>query len=495
MASLHNNVGVTLPPSPNPRMHWPAFFSIHRLGAALALPLLLAACAAPPPQPAPAAPMTAGWKSAAPPGWISTADAPAAWQEGRWWALFDDAVLDGLMRRVDIGNQNLALAAANVAQAEALLRQAQAQQWPTLGVQGGAQRGGQPGTGSAQLAAAASWAPDLWGKLAGAVQAQGARVQASRADLASARLAAQGSLASAYFGLREADAELQLLGEIITGYQRAVTITQNRYDAGVAAHTDLLQAQSQLASAQGSRTALQGSRNASEQAIALLIGEPPAAFTLAPASWSAAVPALPLALPSELLLRRPDVASSERAVVAANANIGVAQTAYFPSLNLSASLGGKAASLAGLASAPTLAWSLGATLAQTLLDAGARDAALDQARALHQGATASYRQSVLNALGQVDGQLNALASLATQIEQARAAASAAGGAEQRILNSYQAGLSAYTNVVTAQATALSARRSVLQLQLQRQQAAVALVQALGGGWQAPWGEPAPPPAA
>ena len=174
-------------------------------------------------------------------------------------------------------------------------------------------------------------------------------------------------------------------------------------------------------------------------------------------------------------------------MAAANANIGAARAAYFPSLNLSAGLGGKAGSLATLASAPTLAWSLGATLAQTLFDAGARDAALDQARAAQQAATASYRQSVLTALGQVDGQLNAMAALSQQIEHARAAAEAAAGAEQRILNSYQAGLSAYTNVVTAQATSLSARRSVLQLQVQRQQAAVALVQAMGGGWQAPWG--------
>ena len=167
------------------------------------------------------------------------------------------------MGRVEIGNPNLALALANVAQAEALLRQAQAQQWPTLGVQLGAQRGGRPTSGAGSLQGAASWAPDLWGRLADAVQAQGAKVQASQADLASARLAAQGSLASAYFSVREADAELQLLDDIITGYQRAVTITQNRYSAGVAAHTDLLQAQSTLANAQASRAALAGSRNCS----------------------------------------------------------------------------------------------------------------------------------------------------------------------------------------------------------------------------------------
>ncbi|MEZ5606227.1 MAG: efflux transporter outer membrane subunit [Burkholderiaceae bacterium] len=453
---------------------------------ALAVCLLLGACAAPAPDAAPCVPLSTAWKSAPPPGWISTADAPAAWQEGRWWALFADPQLDSLMQGVEVGNQNLAQAVASVAQAQALLRQAEAQLGPMLGAQLSAQRSGQPAAGSATLGLTASWAPDLWGRLADSVRAQGARVQASQADLAAARLAAQGSLASAYFRVREADVELQLLDDIITGYRRAVTITQNRYQAGVAAHTDLLQAQSTLENALGSRAALQASRDTSEQAIALLIGQPPAQFTLARAPWQAAVPALPLDMPSELLLRRPDVASAERAVVAANASIGAARAAYFPSLNLSAGLGGKAGSLATLASAPTLAWSLGAALAQTLFDAGARDAAVEQARAAHQAATANYRQSVLTALGQVENQMTTMAALATQIEHAHAAALAAHGAEQRILNSYQAGLSAYTDVVTAQANALGARRSELQLQLQRQQAAVGLVQALGGGWQAPW---------
>ena len=453
---------------------------------ALAVCLLLGACAAPAPDAAPSVPLSTAWKSAPPPGWISTADAPAAWQEGRWWALFADPQLDSLMQGVEVGNQNLAQAVASVAQAQALLRQAEAQLGPMLGAQLSTQRSGQPAAGSATLGLTASWEPDLWGRLADSVRAQGARVQASQADLAAARLAAQGSLASAYFRVREADVELQLLDEIITGYRRAVGITQNRYQAGVAAHTDLLQAQSTLENTLGSRAALQASRDTSEQAIALLIGQPPAQFTLAPAPWQATVPALPLDMPSELLLRRPDVASSERAVAAANASIGAARAAYFPSLNLSAGLGGKAGSLATLASAPTLAWSLGAALAQTLFDAGARDAAVEQARAAHQAATANYRQSVLTALGQVENQMTTMAALATQIEHAHAAALAAHGAEQRILNSYQAGLSAYTDVVTAQANALGARRSELQLQLQRQQAAVGLVQALGGGWQAPW---------
>ncbi|HMT15600.1 MAG TPA: efflux transporter outer membrane subunit, partial [Ottowia sp.] len=366
----------------------------------------------------------------------------------------------------------------------------EAQRWPTLGAQAGAQRGGRPARGSASLGLSASWAPDLWGRLADAARAQGAQLQASQADLAGARLAAQTSLAQAYFGLREADAELALLDEIITGYERAATITGNRYRAGIAAHTDLLQAQSTLANARATRAGLQRSRAHLEHAMALLLGQPPADFTLAPAPWVASVPAVPPELPSTLLLRRPDLAAAERDVAAANARIGVARAAWFPSLNLSAALGGGAGSLASLASAPTLAWSLGAALAQTLLDAGARDAAVDQAMAAHAAASARYRQSALAAMGQVEDQLTALATLATQIEQVRAAADAAAAAEQRIMNSYQAGLSAYTNVVTAQAATLGARRSLMQLQLQRQQAALGLIQALGGGWQAPWAQAA-----
>ena len=473
--------------------------SFRPTAAALAggLLLALAGCAGTPPAPTDAlAAVPAGWKSATAAGWISTADLPAdvapAWRDGQWWRLFNDPVLDELAQQVAVGNQNLALALANVAQAEALLRQQQAALSPTLSASLSAGRSGRPARGSASLGLSGSWAPDLWGRLQGSVDAQGANVQVSQADLAAARLAVQGSLASAYLSVREADAELALLADIIAGYQRAVTITRNRYQAGIAAHTDLLQAQSTLANAEASRAALQASRANNEHAIALLLGKPPADFSLPAGAWSSAVPPLPLTLPSELLLRRPDVAAAERAVVAANARIGVARAAYFPSFNLSAGVGGSADKLAQLFSAPTLAWSLGLALAQTVFDGGARSAAVDQAVAAHQGATASYRQAALAALGEVENLLTTQNALATQLAQARIAADAASGAEQRIMNSYQAGLSAYTDVVSAQASALSARRSVLQLQLQLQQGAVSLVQALGGGWQVPWGGAAAP---
>lgn len=459
---------------------------IHRRLAAVLLAASLAGCSAVAPEPAPAIRLADGWKTAtAPQGWVS-ADAARAWQTGRWWELYADPTLDALIARVEIGNQNLAQALAQVAQAEALLRQAQAQLWPAVGAQAALQRSGRPATGTATLGLTASWAPDLWGRLGDAVRAQGAAVQVSEANLAAARLAAQASLAQAYFGLREADAETGLMDEIIEGYRRALAITEHNYSAGIAARTDLLQAQSTLESALATRVGLRRNRDTLEHAIALLVGEVPARFELAPAPWVERVPDVPPELPSELLLRRPDVAAAERAVAAANAQIGVARAAWFPSLNLSAGIGGRAGSFASLVSAPALSWSLGAALAQAIFDAGARDAAIDQALAAHRAASASYRQSVLAAMTQVEDQLTGLAALATQLEHTRAAAAAAAGAEQRILNSYRAGISGYTEVVTAQASALGARRAVMQLQLQRQQASVALIQALGGGWQAPW---------
>lgn len=460
-----------------------------KLVITIAAACLLGACSLAPKTAMEPMPVPMSWKQAAPaPGWVSASQA-RAWSQGQWWLLFDDPVLHGLIERVELDNQNLRVAAANLAQAQALLRQQQAELWPQLGAQLGQQRSGgedRPATGSASASVNASWAPDLWGRIDNAVGAQAASVQASAADLAGARLNAQASLAAAYLALRAADAEIALLDEIIAGYQRSARITQNRYDVGVVPRTDILQAQATLRNAQATQVALQRSRAAFEHAIALLVGEAPAGFALPVAPWVSAVPSVPAELPSLLLLRRPDVASAERAVTAANAQIGVARSAHFPSLNLSASLGAGGAQLAELVSAPSLLWSLGLALAQNVFDAGARDARIEQAFAAREAAVARYRQAALGGMKEVEDQLSALATLAAQAEHARAAAAAAERIEQQQMNRYQAGLSSYTEVVTAQASALSARRNLLQLQLQRQQAAVGLIQALGGGWHAPW---------
>ena len=468
---------------------------VPRTALALSMALALGACSLAPLDQTPPMAVPAAWKSAAPvEGWIS-AEAARNWQAGRWWTLFNDAQLDALIDRVHIGNQNLALAIANVRQAQAALRQQQAQLWPTVGASANEQRSGgedRSTTRSASLGLNVSWEPDLWGRLGDAARAQGASVQASEADLAGARLSAQGSLALAYFSLRELDVEIALMNDIITGYERSAKITQNRYDAGIAARTDTLQAQSTLDNALASRTALQLNRALSEHAIALLIGEAPAGFQLPAATWVDQVPAAPAGVPSELLLRRPDVATAGRNVSAANARIGVARAAYFPQFTLTGSVGASGSHLADLVSAPTLLWSLGLSLAQYVFDGGARTAAVDQAVAAHEGAAATYRQTALSAMKDVEDQLATLTALAAQQERTRASADAAQRIEQQMLNRYQSGLAAYTEVVTVQASALSARRSVMQLQLQRQQAAVSLMQALGGGWQAPWLAPGAP---
>jgi NodT family efflux transporter outer membrane factor (OMF) lipoprotein len=449
------------------------------------LAVLLAGCAATGPNAPPSAPMPAAYKEA-PPGWIAAAPSDAL-DRGPWWALFGDAQLDALAERVQVSNQNIAAAAAAQAQAQALVREQRASFFPAVGLDAGATRSGGRGstTGSGnryQASVSASWAPDLWGRVAGNVGAASARAQASTADLASARLSMTGTLASSYFSLRETDAEIALLADTIAAYQRSLQITQNRYAAGVVPKSDVLQAQTQLANAQADLASLQQQRAQLEHAIAVLVGEAPGNFALAPAPWRADVlPAVPLLVPSVLLQRRPDVASAERLVAAANAQIGVARSGYFPSIGLSASTGGSAAGLADLFSANV--WSLGLTMAQTVFDAGATSARVDEAQAGWQQAVAQYRQTVLDAFRDVEDQLATTRVLEQQYALRKQASEAADQTEAQVLNRYRAGQVSYTEVVTAQVTALSARRALVQLTGSRQTSAVALIQALGGGWQ------------
>ncbi|MDR2128757.1 MAG: efflux transporter outer membrane subunit, partial [Burkholderiaceae bacterium] len=446
-------------PRGSQRARWPLYL------ATLPPLLALAACSLAPAQAVPPLELPAQWKAqpaaasavAAPADWISTeaaSQALAQWQTGQWWLLFDDAPLAELIAQIDISNQNLAQAAANVAQAEALLRQQRAQLWPAVGATASGNRaGGQgdvPVTHSGAIGLTASWAPDLWGKLGDAARAQGASVQASQADLAAARLSAQGSLAQTYFALRENDAEIALIDSIITGYERSAAITLNRYNAGLTARTDTLQAQSTLDNARASRVALQRTRALNEHAIALLTGRAPASLAIAPAPWMDTVPPIPTGVPATLLLRRPDVAAAERAVVAANARIGVARSAFFPQITLTGGISASGASLPEAISSPTMLWSLGLAIAQFVFDAGQRDAAVDQAIAAHAAATATYRQAALAAMKNVEDQLVSLQTLAAQIERSRASADAATRIEQQMMNRYQAGLAAYTEVVTAQ---------------------------------------------
>jgi NodT family efflux transporter outer membrane factor (OMF) lipoprotein len=326
----------------------------------------------------------------------------------------------------------------------------------------------------------------VWGRLREAVSSAQANAQASEADLAAARLSAIGDLSINYFSLREADAEMVLLDETIQGYQRAFDITSNRYAAGIAAQTDVLQAQTQFVNAKADRVGLQRTRATYEHAIATLLGVAPADFSLPAAQWKPTVPGVPLGVPSTLLQRRPDIAAAERTVASANSQIGIARAAYFPNINLTASVGSNASRVKDLFSSANTLWSLGFSVAQVVFDAGAIAANVDSAKAGYESSVARYRQTVLTAFQSVEDQLTASATLAEQEGLRREASAAADKTEQQLLNRYRAAQVSYTDVVTAQAAALSARRTLVQLQVNRQTTAIALIQAMGGGWQAEW---------
>ncbi len=449
----------------------------------------LAACAVGPEYQRPSAAAPAAFKEApqAEAGWFPAAPADAL-DRGAWWQLFGDAELNTLLPQVEVSNQNVAAAVAAYAQARALVDQQRATLFPSVDATGGATRSGGRGSTTAggnrfQAGVTASWAPDIWGGLRRGVEGAQASAQASAADLAAARLSAQGELATNYFALRSTDAQIALTRASVEGYERSLKITQDRYAAAIAAKTDVLQAQSQLDSARASLSTLQSQRAQLEHAIAVLIGKAPADFSLPAATWTSSVPAVPLALPSELLQRRPDIAAAERDVAAANAQIGVQRSAYFPSLSLSGSIGQSASRVADLFGASTSLWSLGVSVAQTVFDAGATRARVAGAEAARDAAVARYRQTVLSAFQTVEDQLAALHYLGEQAGLRASASAAADLIEQQQLNRYKQGLVAYTDVVTAQVAAQNARSTLTQLAASRQAAAIALIQALGGGWK------------
>ncbi|MET3493149.1 efflux transporter outer membrane subunit [Variovorax boronicumulans] len=473
-----------------------AFFASSRRFAltSLALAALLAGCAVGPAYQVPTSAAPAGWKEQPiADGWLPAAPADAL-DRGEWWKLFADPVLDDLAGRVQVSNQNIAAAVANYTQAQALVRGERAALFPSVSLSGSGRRSGNVGnsadsaspTNAFSATLGASWTPDVWGRLREAVSSAQANAQASEADLASARLSAIGDLATNYFSLRETDAEIVLLEETLQGYQRAFEITSNRYAAGIVPQTDVLQAQTQLVNTKADLVGLQRTRATLEHAIAMLVGVAPADFSLPAARWTPTVPGVPTGVPSTLLQRRPDIAAAERSVSSANSQIGIARAAYFPSIPLTASVGSNASRVKDLFSASTTLWSLGFSVAQVVFDAGAIAANVDAAKAGHESAVARYRQTVLTAFQAVEDQLTTGAALAQQEGLRREATLAADKTEQQLLNRYRAGQVSYTDVVTAQAAALNARRTLVQLQVNRQISAIALIQAMGGGWQAEW---------
>lgn len=444
----------------------------------------LAGCSVGPAYERPSVPEPAAFKELA--GWVPAAPADTL-ERGPWWQLFDDPVLNELASGIEVSNQNVALAVANYAQARALVAQQRAALFPSLNLSLSGDRSGVRGQGadnSYRLNLGGSWEPDVWGRLRAGVTGAQASAEATAADLASARLSAQGELAANYFTVRELDATRALLADTIAGYERVLQITQNRFNVGIVARTDVLQAQTQLANARNDELTLVRQRAQAEHAIAILLGKAPADFTLAPLpDWRVTVPEVPVGVPSTLLQRRPDIAAAERDVAAANADIGIARAAYFPNIGLSASGGTVGSRVSDLFSASSAAWSFGLSAAQSIFNAGATRAAVASAEARQQAAVARYRQTVLTAFADVEDQLTATRVLAQQQQLRREAAEAANLVEQQILNQYKAGQVSYTEVVQAQVTALNARRSLLQVQADRQTVAVSLIQSLGGGWQ------------
>jgi len=437
-----------------------------------------------PSAPTPAAYKEAGNTEAG--GWAPANPSDAA-DRRDWWTVFGDRTLNDLETRVATSNQTLAGAEAAYRQARALVAQQRAALFPTVAINASANVGGGVGAPTSQaynLGLGATWEPDLWGAVRRNIENAGDNAQASAATLANTRLSAQMELAADYISLRQFDEEKRLLDATVTAYARSLTIAQNRYNVGVAAKSDVLSAQSQLQSTQADDTDLAQQRARVEHAIAIMAGQTPASLTLAPAAWTLRLPQIPAGLPSTLLQRRPDIAAAERATAAANALIGVQTAAYYPTVSLTGQGGFASSELGQLFNTSNLVWSLGASVAETIFDAGARRARVAQARAAYDQAVAAYRQTVLVAFGQVEDNLAAQRVLGAEQSLRQAASQAADANEVIARNQYLAGQVDYTTVVVAEATALSDRNALLQIEAARLTTAVDLIAALGGGWRA-----------
>ena len=404
--------------------------------------------------------------------------------KGLWWVAFGDPELNALEAQVAISNQTLKADEANYREAQALIAEARAQLYPTLALDGAAQRSSASSSTSqteATLSGATSWAPDIWGEVRRTIESQAAGAQASAATLANAKLSAQSSLATAYYELRQTDSLHDLLDDTVKQDKRSLDITQNQYHAGTAAQSDFITAQALVLAAQAQEVNTGVARAQFEHAVATLMGRPPEGLSIPHGGLGHGLPAIPVGVPSTLLERRPDVAAAERTMKQENALIGVAVAAYYPNITLSGALGAAAFPGVPLAASNPV-WSYGLSIAQTVFNGGLTDAQVAAARATYDSSVATYRQTVLTAFQQVEDQLAALPVLAREESVQDKAVVAAKQAVQIALNEYQAGTQNFTTVVTAEATELSDEESALTTREQRFAAAVALIVALGGGW-------------
>ena len=463
---------------------------------ALGVVTALAACSTLPPYSPPTVAVPAHYAGApaGQPGWQVAAPADAA-SRGAWWTVFNDADLNALEARVDVSNQTVKKAVADLEQARATVDYQHAGFLPTVTacVAQSRSRISQNKLGSSlagkttpdyQLGVAASWEPDVFGRVRDAVAGAQANADASAADLQAVKLSVTAELATDYFALRSLDTQKQLLDDSVRAYADALKLLQQQLAAGAIDASAVAQAETQLEATRTQDTDIDASRAQLQHAIATLVGENASTFALPPRVQAFDVPAIPAGVPSQLLERRPDIAAAERRVAAANAQIGEARAAFFPDLVLSASAGLESGFFMPWLTAPSLFWSLGPQLVGTLFDGGRRSATLRGAHAQYDGEVADYRQTVLGAFQQVEDQLSALDALASEAASQQRATDAADLSLRLTTNRFNAGAVSYLDVVTAQTIALTNRRQADQIAARRMEAAVGLLKALGGGWHA-----------
>jgi NodT family efflux transporter outer membrane factor (OMF) lipoprotein len=475
--------------------------TLYRAALTSAAVLALSGCMVGPKYVKPSVPMAPEFKEANPDAykesstWQVAQPADAA-QRGAWWTIFGDAELNALEPQVAANNQDLKAADARFREARALIRFNRASLYPTVGVApfagGLRESSNRPyfsvttvngnGVGDILLPVDLNYEIDVWGRIRRTVSAAKEEAQASAGDRQTVLLSLQAELAVDYFEARSADAEEKLLIDTVKSYEEAYRITTNRFEGGVSPKSDVDQALTQLEAAQVQARDITLQRAQFEHAIAVLLGKPPASFTLTDAPLDARPPVIPPGLPSELLERRPDIASAERRVAEANDRIGIARAAFYPTISLSGAVGFEGSSFGNLFNPSSFLWAIGPTLSQTVFDAGRRAAVSEQANASYDETVADYRQTTLTAFQQVEDNLVALRVLTQEAEHQHQATLAAESAEQIFNNRYVGGLDTYLQVVTAQTTALANERNDIDIMRRQMDASVLLVKALGGGW-------------
>ena len=429
---------------------------------------------------------TDGWKVAQPKDDVL---------RGKWWEIFNDPQLNALEDKVNVSNQNIAAAAASFFAARALVKEARSQLFPTVTTNPSITEQKPSSTLSSTSSSTstitdytlpfdATWQPDLFGRIRNTVRSAAYGAQASAADVENTRLTVQAEVAADYFQLRGQDALKQLLDSTVVAFQQALDLTRALYETGIGSDEAVAQAETQLQVTQAQDAALGVQRGQFEHAIAMLTGQPASTFSIPIEPLKSSPPAIPFGVPAELLERRPDIAAAERLVAQANAQIGIAKAAYFPTITLSAAAGFESTSIATWFIWPSRFFALGQTAAETLFDAGLRRATVEQFRAQYDQTVANYRQTVLTAFQQVEDNLTMLRILSVEIQHQDAAVKSAEKTLAIAKDRYILGIDPYLNVITAQTSLLSNQQTAVNLRIQQMTASVGLINALGGGWDA-----------